>query len=112
MKKYTLGILGNKFDLTTEFVNKIILNTKADCDQEHIKMNIIINNKLLIDKKEILKIIKKLEDINTNYLILTFNDKEIYNFIKNNTNIKILNNNFNINDINLIESILKIFNEE
>lgn len=112
MKKYTLGILGNKFDLTTEFVNKIILNTKADCDQEHIKMNIIINNKLLIDKKEILKIIKKLEDINTNYLILTFNDKQIYNFIKNNTNIKILNNNFNINDINLIESILEIFNEE
>lgn len=111
MKDFTLGILGNDFNKTTEFVNQIILNTKANCDQEHMKMNIIINNKLLDDKEEIKKVLTKFENINTNILCLTFNNKEISNFIKDNTKISVLNDDFKLNDITLIETILNKFYE-
>ena len=111
MKDFTLGILGNNFKETTEFINKIILNTKASCDQEHMKINIIINNKLLNDKDEIKKILEKLEMIKSDFLCLTFDNKEIYDFIKENTNIPVLNDSFNVNDNSLIENILNRFYE-
>ncbi len=89
--KPTLGILGNDFILSTSIVDKIILNTKANIDQEHIKMNIVINNKLLNKSNlEIKDIITKLEQSNINYLLLTFNDKNIINYIKSFTNIPII----------------------
>ena len=109
MKDFTLGILGNNFKETTEFINKIILNTKASCDQEHMKMNIIINNKLLNDKEEIKKVLNKLETIKSDFLCLTFNNKEIYNFIKENTTIPVLNNNFS--EDKLVNEILNKFYE-
>ena len=58
----TIGLLGYDLNLSTLFVEKIINHTKADIDQEHIKMNIVLNNKLL-DKtnQEIINIVKELE---------------------------------------------------
>ena len=92
MKK-TLGILGNDYQKTTKLVEEIILNTKAKTDQEHIKMNIIINNKLLFkDNLTILNIIHDLEKIESDYLILAFDNQDIKDFIEDNTNLIILKN--------------------
>ena len=89
--KPTLGILGNDFILSTSIVDKIILNTKANTDQEHIKLNIVINNKLLEKSNlEIKEIINNLEKSNINYLLLTFNDNNIINYIKSITNIPLI----------------------
>ena len=102
MKELTLGILGNDYIKTTEFIEKIINNTKARIDQEHIKMNIIINNKLLEKSElELLEIIKTMENIDSNLLCLCIDDEKVIHFIKNNTNIKVIDNNIN--------SILEIF---
>ena len=92
MKK-TLGILGNDYQKTTKLVEDIILNTKAKTDQEHIKMNIIINNKLLFkDNLTILNIVHNLEKIESDYLILAFDNQDIKDFIEDNTNLIILKN--------------------
>ena len=92
MKK-TLGILGNDYQKTTKLVEEIILNTKAKTDQEHIKMNIIINNKLLFkDNLTILNIVHNLEKIESDYLILAFDNQDIKDFIEDNTNLIILKN--------------------
>lgn len=112
MKNFTLTIIGNDFKTTTEFMEKIILNTKATIDQEHMKMNIIINNKLLNNKENLKNILKKLENINSNLICLTFDDKETYDFIKNNINIPILNDKFNIQDDSIIKKVLDIFYDE
>lgn len=93
MKKKTLGILGNDYQKTTKLVEEIILNTKAKTDQEHIKMNIIINNKLLFkDNLTILNIVHNLEKIESDYLILAFDNQDIKDFIEDNTNLIILKN--------------------
>lgn len=93
MKKKTLGILGNDYQKTTKLVEEIILNTKAKTDQEHIKMNIIINNKLLLkDNLTILNIVHNLEKIESDYLILAFDNQDIKDFIEDNTNLIILKN--------------------
>ena len=86
-----IGILGYDFVLSTSIVDKIITNTKANTDQEHIKMNIVINN-MLKEKTnlEIIDIIKKLENSNINYLVITFNDERIINIIKKNTTIPVI----------------------
>ena len=109
----TIGLLGYDLNLSTLFVEKIINHTKADIDQEHIKMTIVINNKLL-DKNdnEIINIIKDLENSNIDYLVLTFNNSDLYNLIKNNTNINILNNTFDINNLELIEKIITLCGKE
>ena len=93
MKKKTLGILGNDYQKTTKLVEDIILNTKAKTDQEHIKMNIIINNKLLFKNNlTILNIVHNLEKIESDYLILAFDNQDIKDFIEDNTNLIILKN--------------------
>lgn len=93
MKKKTLGILGNDYQKTTKLVEEIILNTKAKTDQEHIKMNIIINNKLLFKNNlTILNIVHNLEKIESDYLILAFDNQDIKDFIEDNTNLIILKN--------------------
>ena len=105
----TIGILSNDLKLSTSFVEKIILNTKANTDQDHIKMNIIINNKLFnYDNNELLNLTEKIEKSNIDYLVLNFNNGEIYNYLKNNLNIPILNSSFNINDFELIKKIIKL----
>ena len=109
----TIGILGNDFKLSTSFVEKIILNTKANVDQDHIPMNIVINNKLLEkDESEIKNLLNKLEQSNTSYLILTFNNIDVYNKIKRNTYIPVINNNFNINDDNFIKQVIELTRKE
>ena len=76
--KTTIGILGNDYEITSKFVEKIILHTKASTDQEHIKMNIIINNYLLNkNKEEINDLITKIKESNIDYLVLTMNNKDI-----------------------------------
>lgn len=112
MKNFTLAILGNDFKKTTKFMEKIILNTKANTDQEHMKMNIIINNQLLLNEDELKNILTKLEKMNSSFLCLTFNDKKTYEFIKNNTNIPILNHQFSLDDDTLITNILNKFENE
>ena len=107
----TIGIIGIDYIISTQFVEKIIFKTKASTDQEHVKMNIVINNKLS-NKDQLKDIINKLERINTNYLILTFNNQEIYNYLKENTNIPILNGTFDLNDNNFIEQIIKLVGKE
>lgn len=109
----TIGILSNNLKLSTLFVEKIILNTKAIKDQDHIKMNIFINNNLFNkNERELLTIINKLEKSKIDYLILNFNNKEIYNYLKNNINIPILNKSFSINDNELINQIIKLAGKE
>ena len=106
MKKKTLGILGNDYQKTTKLVEDIILNTKAKTDQEHIKMNIIINNKLLFkDNLTILNIVHNLEKIESDYLILAFDNQDIKDFIEDNTNLIILKNE------DLVKQVL-LFHEE
>ena len=109
----SIGIIGNDFKLSTLFVEKIILNTKANVDQDHIPMNIVINNKLLEkDESEIKNLLNKLEQSNTSYLILTFNNIDVYNKIKRNTYIPVINNNFNINDDNFIKQVIELTRKE
>lgn len=109
----SIGILGNDFKLSTSFVEKIISNTKANIDQEHIPMNIVINNKLLDkDESELKNLLNKFEKNNTSYLILTFNNLDIYNKIKRNTYIPILNYNFDINDDNFIKQVIELTRKE
>ena len=93
MKKKILSILGNNYQKTTKLVEEIILNTNAKNDQEHIKMHIIINNKLLLkDNLTILNIIYDLEKIGSDYLILNFDNQDIKDFIEANTNLIVLKN--------------------
>ena len=109
----TIGILGNDFNLSTSFVEKIILKTNAKKDQDHIKMNIIINNKLFEkNEKDLKDIITNLENSKIDYLILNFNNQNIYNFIKNNTYIQVLNNKFDLNNNLLIDKIIELSGKE
>ena len=108
-----IGILGNDLKISTLFVEKIILNTKADTDQEHIKMNIVINNNLFNkNKKELLKIIDNFKKTKINYLVLTFDNQNIYEFIKENINIPIIKYYFNELDDELISNIIKLAGKE
>lgn len=108
MRNYTFGIIGNDYNKTTDFVNNIILKTKVQTDQEHIKMNIVINNNILNDKLILKEILIKLEEVNTNFLCLNICNKYIYDFVKENTNIKVLNSVYDEDDSSLINKILRI----
>lgn len=109
----TVGIIGSDLKLSTLFVEKIILRTKAKLDQEHIKMNIVINNKLNEkNEDEFKKILINLEDSQVDYIVLTINNSHIYKILKNNTNIPIINNEFNINDNLLIDKVIKLAGKE
>ena len=66
------------------------MNTKAKTDQEHIIINIVLTKD--IEKENILKNIKYLESIKTSYLIIDIDDESIKNFIKENTNLIIIDN--------------------
>ena len=108
----TIGILGNDFNLTTKFIEKIIINTKALTDQEHIKMNIIINNYLLRkNNTEIDNLLNMIIESKIDYLVLTFEDKELYKKIKN-KGIKIINESFDINDKELIKKVITLCGKE
>ena len=108
----TIGILGNNFQITTKFVEKIILNTKASSDQEHIKMNIIINNYLeKKSKEEINNLLIKIQNSKIDYLILTINDDNLYQMIIEN-GMDIINNTFDINDNLLVEKVIKLCGKE
>lgn len=110
--KTTIGILGNDYEITSKFVEKIILHTKASTDQEHIKMNIIINNYLLNkNKEEINDLITKIKESNIDYLVLTMDNKDLYKLIKDNK-IEIINKTFNINDNDLIKKIITLCGKE
>ena len=110
--KTTIGILGNDYEITSKFVEKIILHTKASTDQEHIKMNIIINNYLLNkNKEEINDLITKIKESNIDYLVLTMNNKDIYKLIKE-KEIEIINKTFNINDNDLVKRIITLCGKE
>ena len=110
MNNFCIGIVGNDFKKTNDFVEKIILNTNAKIDQEHMKMNIIINNNIL-ENNNILNIVSTLEKIDTTHICLCFNDKNIYELVKKNTNIPLINNEFdNISDT-LVKQIVEIYNE-
>lgn len=109
--KYVVGILGNNLDITTNFVENIINNTPAKKDQDHIKMNIVVNENLLNKKtEEIIDIAKKMEEIDSTCLCLCFEcDKHLYNSLKNNINIPVLNTTFNGSEEVIINNILKTF---
>ena len=66
------------------------MNTKAKTDQEHIIINIVLTKNM--EKENILKNIKYLESIKTTYLIIDIDDENIKNFIKENTNLIIIDN--------------------
>ena len=103
-----IAILGCDYKITTSFMNKIVENTKAKIDQEHLILNIIIDNKLKEkDEEEIIDIIKKIEMIDSQYLVLTFNDERIEKIIENNLNIPLLNKSFKDND-ELIRKIIEV----
>ena len=103
-----IAILGCDYKITTSFMNKIVENTKAKIDQEHLILNIIIDNKLKEkNEEEIIDIIKKIEMIDSKYLVLTFNDERIEKIIENNLNIPLLNKSFKDND-ELIRKIIEV----
>ena len=66
------------------------MNTKAKTDQEHIIINIVLTKNL--EKESILENIKYLESIKTSYLIIDIDDENIKDFIKENTNLIIIDN--------------------
>ena len=104
-----IAILGCDYKLTTSFMNKIVENTKAKIDQEHLILNIIIDNKLKEkNEEEIIDIIKKIEMIDSKYLVLTFNDERIEKIIESNLNIPLLNKSFRDNDDELIRKIIEV----
>ena len=108
----TIGILGSNLGLTTEFIENIIKHTKAKVDQDHIKMNIIVNNKLLNKtNNEIIDILNRLKESNINYLVLTDNNSNLYNLVLN-SNINLINKTFNINDETLIKEIIHLCGKE
>lgn len=86
--KKSLGIIGNDYNKTTKLFNDIVMNTKAKTDQEHIIINIVLTKD--IEKENILKNIKYLESIKTSYLIIDIDDESIKDFIKENTNLIII----------------------
>ena len=88
--KKSLGIIGNDYNKTTKLFNDIVMNTKAKTDQEHIIINIVLTKNL--DKENILENIKYLESIKTSYLIIDIDDENIKDFIKENTNLIIIDN--------------------
>ena len=103
-----IAILGCDYKITTSFMNKIVENTKAKIDQEHLILNIIIDNKLKEkNEEEIIDIIKKIEMIDSQYLVLTFNDERIEKIIESNLNI-LLNKSFKDNDDELIKKIIEV----
>ena len=104
-----IAILGCDYKITTSFMNKIVENTKAKIDQEHLILNIIIDNKLKEkNEEEIIDIIKKIEMIDSKYLVLTFNDERIEKIIENNLKISLLNKSFKDNDDELIKKIIEV----
>ena len=108
----TIGILGNDFNITTRLVENLIYHTKADTDQDHIKMNVVINNFLLKkSEQELIDIINKLKESKIDYLILTVNDNNLYQLIVNN-NINIVNESFDINDNSLVKKIINLCGKE
>lgn len=113
MNEKTFAILGQDLNISTIFVEKIILNTKAEKDQDHIKMNIIINNKLFTKNEVYLKeLLTNIEKSQADYLVLTFNNKTIYDYLNANTSVPILNDSFNINDEELLKNIIKLAGKE
>lgn len=85
-----IGIVGRDKQKTTEVVEKIIKNTNSKTDQGNIQMNILINNKDLLENCSFLKEIGSKE-------ILIIED-ENYEYIQNQLGINILT----INDIEYI----------
>lgn len=110
MRKFTLAILGNNYKETTKFMENLIQQTKAQVDQDHMKMNIIISKNLLEKKEEeLINILNNLEKMDSSYLVLTFNNQKIYQFIQKNTKIKVLNSTFSLEDKALTKEILTLF---
>ena len=108
----TIGILGNNFDVTTQFVEKLIMHTKASKDQEHIKMNIVINNCLLKkNRDEQDKLLENMQESNIDYLVLTMNDLNLNKLIED-KGIRLINKTFNINDNDLIKRIINLCGKE
>ena len=108
----TIGILGNDFNLTTKFIEKIIINTKALTDQEHIKMNIIINNYLLRkNNTEIDNLLNMIIESKIDYLVITVNNNDLNKLIEE-KGINLVNKTFDINDNDLIKKVITLCGKE
>ena len=104
----TIAILGNDYTVTTNFMNKIVQATPASIDQEHLKLNIIIDNKLNEKNiEEIKDILNKLKKIDSDFLVLTFNDERIENILEHENQLILLNKSFDIDNDELINDIIK-----
>lgn len=98
MNQKQLGIIGNDYHLTNNIFEKIISNTIAKIDQEHIKINLIYSKYNNID--DLLNKCKYLEDIGTNKILITSNiSEENMKYLKNNINIDIIDMSVDFNKL-------------
>lgn len=108
----TLGIIGGMGPLATvKLFEKIVLKTKADCDQEHIhilidnntkipdRVNFILGNSEENPKYELIKSAKKLESIGAEFLAMPCNTAHYF--------YKDIIEQINIPFINMIEITLE-----
>ena len=103
-KQITLGIISSDLNLTTKFIEKIINNTNAKRDQDHIKMDIIINNNLLNKtENELDEFVKRYETMNITHLCLYYTNQKIINLFSNKFNIPI----YCINNLEKEKEIIK-----
>lgn len=103
-KQITLGIISSDLNLTTKFIEKIINNTNAKRDQDHIKMDIIINNNLLNKtENELDEFIKRYETMNITHLCLYYPNQKMLNTFSNHFEIPI----YCINNLKKEEETIK-----
>ncbi len=104
MKKKTIGIIGGMGPLATvDLFNKIVLNTKAQKDQEHIRV-VVDNNTNIPDRtkailqngadpvKELVKSAKRLSKMGADFLIMPCNTAHYFHSkVQKKINIPLLN---------------------
>ena len=103
----TVGILGCDLDATTKFFEKIIQFTKGDKDQDHIKLNIVVDSRLLEKSlQEIADLALEFKKSGAELLVLAFSSRRVYDTLRSCTDLPIMNSRFDVNDAELVRSII------
>lgn len=103
----TFMIIGDDVEKTNSIFENIISSKKIEKEQEHIKLDLIINTNLKNDINDIINIIEAYKD---EYLVLLTKDEEIYKeFKKSNYNII---NKIKEEEKSIVEKIIKLDGEK
>ena len=102
----TVGILGCDLDAVTRFFENIINNTKGSTDQDHIKLNIVADSRLLEkNAEELAELAREFKDSGAELFILAAS-RGFYDAFKKVTDIPIMNSAFDPDDIELVRSVI------